>query len=121
LVVFSDPGSIGAVYADGLFEARSISGLFVCASLALEGESSSVVARLASGLACRVNDLADVRDGASLRAAVEQLSDLFRGETIVVVAATNMLRDALAPMSELPITVAIDSDGWIVQGRTGAR
>lgn len=60
----------------------------------------------------------DVADGAALRRRVDELADLYRGETILVVAPLDAICTALAVSGALdqPVTVAVDSDGWRVLG-----
>jgi hypothetical protein len=50
--------------------------------------------------------------GAELRARVDELSDLYRGETIVVVAPPEVIRETVGVSG--PVTVAVDSSGWTV-------
>jgi hypothetical protein len=66
-----------------------------------------------------VYDLGGVADGPALRARVEALADLHRGDTIVVVAEAAVIRDALGRgrEGEGPVAVAIDSAGWTVLDR----
>jgi hypothetical protein len=77
------------------------------------------------GVAGNVGELAsypveiidDAVDGASLARAVEELADVYRGYTIVVVATRAMIRDVLgerASASAKPVVIAIDSSGWVV-------
>jgi hypothetical protein len=47
-----------------------------------------------------------------LRRAVDELSDLYRGETIAVLAPAGAIAAALGGEVELPVTVAVDSSGW---------
>jgi hypothetical protein len=59
----------------------------------------------------------DASDGAALRAEVDALSDLHRGETIAVLAPPATLAAALG-LPEPPdhaITLEIDSSGWRVR------
>jgi hypothetical protein len=109
-VVFCDPASIASALVGRLIDERAPSGVFVCPSLALDPDT---LARL-GGRSRPVSALAEVADAASLRDAVEQLSDLHRGETLVVVAPTELIQGALASSRRSPIVVAIDSDGWVL-------
>jgi len=81
----------------------------------------SAVASRASELAARQPDhrheiLADVDDGASLARALQELADLHRGYTIVVVATREMIHELMDGRgdSTKPMVLAIDSSGWAV-------
>lgn len=60
----------------------------------------------------------NVADGATLRQRVDELADLYRGETIVVVAPADAIRTALGAGGAVdqPVAVAVDSTGWRVLG-----
>jgi hypothetical protein len=109
-VVFCDPASVASARIGRLIDDRAPSGVFVCSSIALDPD---MLARL-GGSSRPVSALAGVADAASLRDAVEQLSDLHRGETLVVVAPPELIQGALASSRPSPVVVAIDSDGWVV-------
>ena len=59
----------------------------------------------------------EVKGGAALRAEVDALSDLHRGETIAVLAPAATLAAALglAAPPDAPVVVDIDSSGWTVK------
>ena len=77
----------------------------------LEAEATRRV--LAGRAVAAVFDLAPP-DGPALRRSVDDLSDLHRGETIVVVAAPRTIADALGMTRDGQVVVAVDSDGWTV-------
>jgi hypothetical protein len=101
---------------------RRLAAVFVAAPIAADPDARAAAARLAVASACTFEVMADVVDGATLRAGVDDLSDLYRGETVAVVASADMIGDVLgrAQAEEEPVAVAIDSSGWTVLG-PGAR
>ena len=58
----------------------------------------------------------DASDGAALRAEVDALSDLHRGETIAVRAPPAAIAAALglAEAPDEPVAVEVDSAGWTI-------
>jgi hypothetical protein len=92
------------------------SGVFGASSIAADASGLAAATDLAQQVSCPLDILADAVDGASLARAIEDLSDVYRGETIIVVAPRDLLRALLGRASESmkPVTVAIDSDGWVV-------
>jgi hypothetical protein len=117
---------------------EALAGVFVAASSATE---LPAVQRIAHAASCRVEVLAAAIDVQTLRAAIDDLSDLHRGETLAVVATDDEIASLLGaaslpsermterlapppaasggrPVSRV-ITVAIDSSGWsLVPPRT---
>ncbi len=99
--------------------ATRLSGVFVASPVAADPNRLAAATRLAEERACPVDRMLEVVDGASLAEAVEHLADLYRGETIAVIATGEMVRDALGhPGTPTePIAVSIDGDGWVVIDR----
>lgn len=94
---------------------RRLSGLVIASSIAAESRARVEAQRLATEHACRV-EAAEIASGQALVEQVDQLSDLYRGETVAVVATPEAVRDALDrtdPPNEV-VAVAVDSDGWNV-------
>jgi hypothetical protein len=109
-VVFCDPGCLGSARVRQLFAERAPSVAFVCSQNALDAEMLA----MAGARAWPISALADVADADTLREAVELLSDLHRGETIVVVAPTDLIQCTVTSPRLPPVVVAIDSDGWVM-------
>jgi hypothetical protein len=91
-----------------VLEGMHYSEVFVVSALAAEaGELAQY----------RPEIIADVVDGASLARALENLADLYRGYTVVVVATREMICDLFGERASdprKPIALAIDSSGWTV-------
>ena len=90
-----------------------LAGVFIASAIADDARAAALAARLASEHGCRCGTLAIV-DAASLARAAGLLADLHRGETVVVLAASSAIRDALGWPSEPaePLMVEVDSSGW---------
>jgi hypothetical protein len=101
------------------FGARRLSGCFVDAAIAANPDELAAISRLAEGSNCPVEILGALNDGASLAQTLEQLSDLYRGETIALVTTAAVIRSlsGSARLPTEPIAVAIDSSGWVVTER----
>lgn len=85
-----------------------LAGLFVAPALAADSSW------LGAAHDCPVADLPGAVDAASLGRELEQLSDIYRGETIAVVATGALIRDLVGREARAPIALAIDSEGWRV-------
>lgn len=86
------------------------SGVFAVSAVA--GDAGEVTARHADH---PLEILSDVLDGAGLARALDELADLYRGYTIVVVATHEMIRELMHGRdSSRPVTIAIDGSGWTV-------
>lgn len=109
-----DPGVLGSSLSG-----RRLSGVFVVPSIVEDPEAHATARHLAASGSCPIETMPGVVDAASLEAAVDDLSDLFRGETIAVVAPSTSIEAVLglAGGESRPIAVAIDGDGWVVLGR----
>ena len=103
--------------------------------------AAAVAAALAGGLGLPSHTLAepptppgDRPDGAAAvrcRAGLEELADLHRGETVLVVDDSQVLEPALAPLLRggpgagpgrtpyRPLTLELDGDGWRLVDRPG--
>jgi hypothetical protein len=99
-----------------IVEAGHLSGVFVASAVAADPSGLAAAARLADERALRLSTMPDATDGASLARAIEDLADLHRGETIAVVATTDMIQNMLGDVSVRadPITIAVDDAGWFV-------
>ncbi|HKP55306.1 MAG TPA: hypothetical protein VJV78_01220 [Polyangiales bacterium] len=86
-------------------------GVFVTPALATDA-GAAALARAAS---CPLEVLADAIDAASTARAIDDLADLHRGETFVVVVTREVLHDLTGRAPTQSIIVAIDSEGWRVQ------
>jgi hypothetical protein len=97
------------------FVGRRVAGFFVDAALAANPHELAAINRLAGSSDCQieVTDAAFV-DCASLEQALEDFADLYRGETIAVVASGDLIQSLLrcARTPTEPITIAIDDSGW---------
>lgn len=91
-------------------------GVFVAASIAADAADLAHANALAQRCGCRLEVMSDAVDSASLARAVDDLADLHRGETIVVVAHHDMILHLIGRTldAENPIEVAIDDTGWAV-------
>jgi hypothetical protein len=92
------------------------SGVYVVPAIAADPAGRAAVSGFAAQANCQLDTLADAIDGASLRRSLQELSDVYRGETIAVVAPRALVREAIgrAADSTQPIVVSIDSSGWTV-------
>lgn len=101
--------------------------------------AAAVSAALADGLGVPAHPLAeppppggpaDGTSGARYRSALEELADLHRGETVLVVDSGEVLAPALAPLVRRgpgadptppyrPVTLEVDGDGWRLVDRPG--
>jgi hypothetical protein len=105
------------------FDGRRLSGYFVDASIAANPDELAAIRRLAEASNCPVEIVGALNDGTSLAQTLEQLSDLYRGETIALVTTAGVIRSLLgyAHLPTEPITVAIDSSGWVVTDNSSYR
>jgi hypothetical protein len=94
------------------------SGVYVAPAIAADPASSAAASGFAAQVNCRLDTLVEAIDGASLRRSLQELSDIYRGETIAVIAPSALIREAIgrAADSAQPIVVSIDSSGWTVLG-----
>lgn len=94
------------------------SAVYVLPAIAADPAGRAAASGFAAQVNCRLDTLADAIDGAGLRRALQELSDIYRGETIAVIAPRDLLREAIgrAAESAQPIVVSIDSSGWTVLG-----
>ncbi|HET6337934.1 MAG TPA: hypothetical protein VFG30_32155 [Polyangiales bacterium] len=90
------------------------SGVFAASAIAADAGDLARATVLGQQAGCSLKILADVVDGTSLARAVQDLSDVYRGETIVVIADRDLMREVFgrAGGSMEPIAVSIDSSGW---------
>jgi hypothetical protein len=98
------------------FRGKHLAGVFVASSITDEVDLSAAT-RVAEGAGRTFERLTVGSARAGLIDAINQLSDLYRGETIAVVADAKTISGALgwdsAPTA--PVTVAIDSSGWVLE------
>ncbi len=96
---------------------KHLAGVFVAGPLG--NEAREVAARLAREISSPLESMADVVDGATLRAAIDHLGDLYRGETIAVVTTAALIAMALGSATQAAhsVTLAIDASGWTVVER----
>lgn len=85
-----------------ILESTQLAGVFVASQVADASAISG--ARL------------DVADGAGLARAIEELADLYRGETIALVTTSDLIAEMLGLTSPGtgPIAIAVDDSGWSV-------
>ncbi len=97
---------------------QRFSGVFLAPDVAADAEALAAASGFAEQANCAFDTLGDARDAASLVRTLQELSDVYRGETIVVLTSEAMLRDAIgrAADSAQPIVLSIDSSGWTVVG-----
>ncbi len=93
---------------------KHVAGVVVAGSIA--DDAHALATRLAREMSCTLDSMADVVDGASLRRAIKDLSDRYRGETIAVIASADMIANVLgiASPTTAPVTLAIDAEGWTI-------
>lgn len=91
-------------------------GVFVAAAIAADADSFAHASALAQTSGCKLEVMSEAVDSASLARAVDDLADLHRGETILVVARHDLIRDLIGRTldTETAIEVAIDDSGWAV-------
>jgi len=111
------PAIIVMLTPEALEHARAnisrLSAVVAAASLEPGSRALGQVQRLAAGHGCQV-ERADLDDAAALSEHVEQLADLYRGETVAVIAPTAAVCAALrhTAAADRPIAIAVDSSGW---------
>jgi broad specificity phosphatase PhoE len=80
-----------------------------------------------------VSVLTGLEDSDGVRATLEGIADLHRGETVLVVSHAGAIRAGVPPMVGLGeeaataldltgcavVEVAVDADGWVLRGRAG--
>src|SRR5262245_19314580 len=91
------------------------SGVFVAAALAADAGDLARATGLARQAGCRLEILDEAVDATTLTIAVDGLADLYRGETLLVIAPDDVLREMYGTTQA--IAVSIDSSGWIVANR----
>jgi hypothetical protein len=106
-----------SIASDGVpaaVEGRHLSGVFVASAVAAD---PSGLARWADARGARLSTMPGVEDAESLAAAIDDLSDLHRGETIAVVATRDLIEEMLgeARARAGAITIAVDESGWSFQ------
>ena len=92
-------------------------GVFAAGDVASDAGNFARVAALAQQVACRVEILAAAVDAASIKEGMGDLADLYRGETIIVIARRVAIAEVLRWAGDVmrPVAVAIDSAGWVVR------
>ena len=95
------------------------SGVCVAAALANDDTDRAAATGLASQAGCQLYVLDEAVDAATLTAAIDSLADLYRGETLLVIAPDAVLHGVHAATNDptRPIAVAIDSSGWVALER----
>jgi hypothetical protein len=98
---------------------NNLAGVFAPASSMTEADRSAAE-HLAQRAGCRLERLANASGSDDLAQAVSQLSDLYRGENVAVIADAQLIRAALgferAPTG--PVAIAVDASGWAVVDRS---
>ena len=95
---------------------QRLAGFYVDAALVEAPELAAIRGRLQTPL----EPIGPFADADSFIEAVDELADIYRGETIAVVATAALIQAALHrahPPTEA-ITVAIDRSGWAVRGQS---
>jgi broad specificity phosphatase PhoE len=94
---------------------RRVAEFFVDVALAANPHELAAIKRLAGSSDCQV-EVSDAAfaDRASLERALEDFADLYRGETIALVASGDVIQSLLrcARTPTEPIAIAIDDSGW---------
>jgi hypothetical protein len=91
---------------------QRLAGVYVASSIAAEAGVLDDARRLAEVHACRVENT-DIEDEDALLDRIEQLADIYRGETVALVApsrAVCAVIECLEPPDE-PVAIAVDGDG----------
>ena len=94
---------------------RRLSGLVAASSIAERSRAREEAERLATEQGCGV-ETAEIAGGAALVEQIAELADLYRGETVAVVAPPEAICDALErvdPPTDV-VAIAVDSSGWNV-------
>lgn len=92
------------------------SGVFVAPAIAAYASELAAARSFAKQVNCALDTLTGALDAASCRLALQDLSDVYRGETVVVIAPRELIHDLLGRAADAaqPSVVAIDSSGWVV-------
>jgi hypothetical protein len=95
---------------------RRLSGFFVDTTVAADPKDLAAISGHANACDCPVEIVPKIADGASLTQALEELADVYRGETVAVVTTAKVIQARLNCTSKPtePIAIAIDSSGWTV-------
>jgi hypothetical protein len=98
------------------FASRRLSGFFVDPVVAADAQELAAISGLAHASNCSVEIMKELVDGASLTRALEELADVYRGETVAVVTTAKVIQTRLSFVDTPtePIAIAIDSSGWSV-------
>jgi hypothetical protein len=92
---------------------RRLSGVVVAQTLQEHSRTIAKAQQHATANGCKL-EFANISDAAGLEQQANQLADLYRGETIAVVAPSEAICAAFhrtTPPTQ-PIAVAIDNSGW---------
>lgn len=91
---------------------QRLAGVYVASGVATEGRVLEDARKLADQHGCKVSN-AEAEDEDSLLDRIEQLADVYRGETIALVAPSRAICaviECLEPPDE-PVAIAVDGDG----------
>ena len=91
---------------------QRLAGVYVASSVATVGRVLEHARRLADIHACSVEN-ATIEDEDSLLDRLEQLADVYRGETVALIAPSRAICaviECLEPPDE-PVAIAVDGDG----------
>lgn len=96
---------------------RRLFGFFVDAGVANDPDDVAAVSGVAGACDCAVERVGACVDAASLSQVLEELSDAYRGQNVVLVTAGKLIqaRLHLERTPRAPVALAIDSDGWAVK------
>jgi hypothetical protein len=94
--------------------AERYSGVFVVSAIAADPAALAAAAAFARQVNCEVERISEAVDGATFRRALDELSDAYRGEAIVAVAPSAMIREIVGAAGGKPVRLEIDSSGWTV-------
>jgi hypothetical protein len=92
------------------------SGVFVVAAVASDPHALAAATAFAQQVNCELERIEAV-DGQAFKRALDELSDVYRGEAIVAVAPLAMIREVVGRAADAakPVHVEIDSSGWAVR------
>ena len=91
---------------------QRLAGVYVASGVAHEGQVLQDARKLADQHGCKVEN-ADAEDEDSLLDRIEQLADVYRGETVALIAPSRAICaviECLEPPDE-PVAIAVDGNG----------
>jgi hypothetical protein len=90
------------------------SGVFAAAAVASDARALAAATAFAQQVNCELERIDAAVDAPAFKRALDELSDVYRGEAIVAVAPLAMIREVVGRAADAakPLFVEIDSSGW---------